>query len=132
MSSFCAWVLDWRYAEKSGNSEAAAKAAQVISEAPSWKAVTDADHRLDPAATGEDGKSRMSLFGWILPFRDAVLAGDRAQVEHLLITEEHGGRCQDWDPDLGALYLAHRDEWGRLSTSEWQQKYKQYLASRRS
>jgi len=85
MRSFCAWVLDWRYAEKVGNSEAAAKAAQVISEAPTWKAVTDEDPHLDPAAGVTDGKSRLSLFGWMLPFRDAVLAGDRAQVEHLLV-----------------------------------------------
>ncbi|MGC9973970.1 MAG: hypothetical protein ABSC36_01090, partial [Gaiellaceae bacterium] len=80
MSAFCAWVLDWRYAEMTGNSEVAAEDATVISEAPTWKAVTDEDLHLDPAAGVTDGKSRLSLFGWMLPFRDAVLAGDRAQV----------------------------------------------------
>ena len=129
MRSFCAWVLDWRYAEKVGNSEAAAKAAQVISEAPTWKAVTDEDPHLDPAATGEDGKSIASLFGWMLPFRDAVLAGDRTHVEHLLITEDQGGRCQDYDWDWRALDSAHAREW---SGTERQQKYAQYLASRTS
>ena len=62
----------------------------------------------------------------MLPFRDAVLAGDRAQVEHLLITEEHAGRCQDYDWDWQKLNEAH---------PEWfysKQHYEQYLASRTS
>jgi hypothetical protein len=132
MSSFCAWVLDWRHADIVGEAATAAKAAQAISEAPSWKAVTDEDSHLDPAATGNaGGKSRYSLFGWMLPFRDAVLAGDRAQVEHLLVTEDQGGRCQDYDWDWRAFISAH-PEWRGLSESELRQKYRQHLASRRS
>lgn len=126
MSAYCAWVLDWRHADIAGDTTAAATATQTVSEAPKWKAITDEDPHLDPAATGEDGKSRVSLFGWMLPFRDAVLAGDRAQVEHLLITEEHAGRCQDYDWDWQKLNEAH---------PEWfysKQHYRQYLASRTS
>jgi hypothetical protein len=128
MSAFCAWVLDWRHADIVGDTATAAKAAQTISEAPSWKAVTDEDSHLDPAAgVNAGGNSRFSLFGWMLPFRDAVLAGDRAQVEHLLITEEQGGRCQDYDPDFNLYFEAHR-----ASSLSIEKLYAQYLASRSS
>ncbi len=130
MSAFCAWVLDWRYADITGDPVVATEASKVISGAPSWKAVADEDPHLDPAATGEDGKSRASLFGWVLPFRDAVLAGDRAEVEHLLITEEHGGRCQDYDWDWRKLREAHARDTAWLS--EERQHYKEYLLERRS
>jgi len=130
ISAYCAWVLDWRHAEAVGDTSAVTEAAQTISKAPRWKAVTAEDPHLDPAATGEDGKSRTSLFGWMLPFRDAVLAGDRVQVEHLLITEEHGGRCQDYDWDWRKLSEAH-PEWSS-STESLRQHYTQYLASRTS
>jgi hypothetical protein len=129
MSAFCAWVLDWRYAEMTGNSEVAAEDATVISEAPTWKAVTDEDLHLDPAAGVTDGKSRLSLFGWMLPFRDAVLAGDRAQVEHLLVTEDHGGRCRDYDMDFRNYWTAHRSSRSEIPIEKL---YAQYLASRTS
>ena len=133
MSAFCAWTLDWRHAEIAGDSATAQHDTQVISEAPEWKAVIAEDPHPDPNALGDsNGSSRFSLFGWMLPFRDAVLAGDRAQVEHLLVTEEHGGRCQDYDMDWMALYSTHRSEWRGLSTRSEQQKYSQYLASRTS
>lgn len=134
MSAFCAWVLDWRYADIAGNNDAAAVDAKVISAAPEWEAVKAEDPHPDPNALGDsNGSSRFSLFGWMLPFRDAVLSGDSAQVTHLLITEEHEGRCQDYDMDWRALYSTHRSEWRTLSTmSELQQKYSQFLASRTS
>jgi hypothetical protein len=130
MSAYCAWVLDWRYADIAGDTAAAAAAAQTVFAAPRWKAVTAEDPHLDPAATGEDGKSRTSLFGWMLPFRDAVLSGNRAQVEHLLVTEEHGGRCQDYDMDWRQLSGAHARDAGWLNKEELH--YTQYLASRTS
>lgn len=132
-SAFCAWVLDWRHAEIVGDTQAAAQAAQVISEAPNWKAVTDEDLHPDPGALGSlNGSSYYSMFGWMLPYRDAVQAGDRTRVEHLLVTGYYGGRFQWYDPDWRALETAH-PEWARtLSESQRQQKYEQYLASRSS
>ena len=40
-SAVCAWVMVWRQADIAGDTKTVAQAAQVISEAPSWKAVTD-------------------------------------------------------------------------------------------
>ncbi|MGD0166261.1 MAG: hypothetical protein ABSC51_03105 [Gaiellaceae bacterium] len=132
MSAFCAWVLDWRHAEVAGDTAAAGRAAQVISEAPSWEAVTDEDPHPDPTVPGDGGFIHSTVFGWMLPYRDAVLAGDRAHVEHLLATHAYGGTCQINDWDWRALMTAHRSEWRDLSTAEWEQKYEQYLASRTS
>jgi hypothetical protein len=132
MSSFCAWVQTWRYADLTGNTDAVAQAAQVISAAPSWKAVKDEDPHPNPTGSGDMGSSS-TLFGWMLPYRDAVQAGDRARVEHLIVTMEYDdGHCQFYDPDWRALLAAHRSERGWLSTAELEQKYKQYLASRHS
>lgn len=133
MSAFCAWVLDWRYAEISGDTQAAAQATQVISEAPSWKAVTDEDPYPDPNALGDsNGSSYYSMFGWMLPYRDAVLAGDRARVEHLLTTVYFQGTCQAYDPDWRAIEDPH----SRARDSNWldnlEKHYRQYLASRTS
>ena len=68
----------------------------------------------------------------MLPYRDAVLAGDRVQVEHLLATGYGGGKCWFSDPDWMAQQRAHRNEWGRLSQSELAQRYEQFLAIWRS
>jgi len=133
MSSFCAWVQTWRYADLTGNSSAAAKAAQVISEAPGWKAVIDEDPHPDPTVPGDGGFIQSTLFGWMLPYRDAVQTGDRARVEHLIVTMEYDdGHCQFYDPDWRALLAAHREAWGGLSQAQLEQKYEQYLASRQS
>lgn len=131
MSSFCAWVQAWRYADSTGNNGAAAQAAQVISGAPDWKAVTDEDPHPNPTGSGDTGSSS-TLFGWILPYRDAVLAGDRGRVEHLLVSFYYQGTCQFYDPDWRALLAAHREAWGGLSQAQLEQKYEQYLASRQS
>jgi len=132
-SAFCAWVLDWRHAEIGGDTQAAAQAAQVISEAPSWKAVTDEDPHPHPNALGaSNGWGTYSMFGWMLPYRDAVLAGDHARVEHLLATGYFQGTCQGYDPDWRAIIDPH----SRARDSSWldnvEQHYRQYLASRTS
>jgi len=129
MSAFCAWVLDWRYADMTGNSEVAAEDAKVISEAPEWKAVKDEDPHPDPnALEASNGWGTNSLFGWMLPFRDAVLSGDNAQVTHLLVTEEHGGRCQDYDMDFRNYMAARRPR----TNLEIEKLYARYLAGRTS
>jgi hypothetical protein len=130
-SGFCAWVQAWRQADVAGDAAAATQAARTIAQAPGWKAVTDEDPHPDPSAANDPGAERGTLFGWMLPYRDAVLAGDRARVEHLLATGYGQGKCWFSDPDWMAQVAAH-DEWGRLSQNELAQKYTQFLASGRS
>jgi hypothetical protein len=133
MSAFYAWVLAWHHAEIAGDTEAVARAAKVISEAPRWKAVTDEEKTNKPLTKNHhrSRRSPSSLFSWMLPYRDAVLAGDRARVEHLLVTGFYGGRPTVYDPDCRALETAH-PEWRTLSSSEQNQEYAKYLASRTS
>jgi hypothetical protein len=131
-SAYCAWVQSWRQASVAGDANATALAAQTIAEAPGWKAVTDEDPHPDPSAANDPGAATGTLFGWMLPYRDAVLAGDRARVEHLLATGYGGGQCWLNDPLWMAQVRAHGDDWGRLSQKELAQKYKQFLANGRS
>lgn len=130
-SAFCAWVQSWRRAALDGNATATAQATQTISQAPGWKAVTAEDPNPDPLAANDPGAESGTLFGWMLPYRDAVLAGDRARVEDLLAAGYGGGRCWSSDPAWMAQLRAHRDTWGRLSQKELAQKYGQFLTSGR-
>ena len=98
-SASCAWVQDWRQTSVADDATATARATQTIAQAPSWKAVTNEDPRPDPAAANDPGAKSGSLFGWMLPYRDAVLAGDRVRVEQLLATGYGGGHCWLSDPD---------------------------------
>jgi hypothetical protein len=88
--AFCAWLVDWRQAKQSGNATDAAHAGLAISQAPSWKAVV----ALDPhpyAIPPYTGTHPMSQFGWLLPYRHAVLAGDLSSVNQML--GAHFGAC---------------------------------------
>ncbi len=127
-SAFCAWVQSWRQASVAGDANATAQAAQMIAQAPAWKAVTDEDPHSDPAAANDPGAQSGSLFGWMLPYRDAVLAGDRARVEQLLATGYGGGRCWLSDPAWMGQVRAHGADWGNLSPAQLAQKYQQFLA----
>jgi hypothetical protein len=131
-SAYCAWVQSWRQASIAGDATATAQAAQTIAQAPGWKAVTDEDPHPDPSAANDPGAASGTLFGWMLPYRDAVLAGDRARVEHLLASGYGGGQCWLSDPLWMAQVRAHGDDWGRLSQKELAQKYKRFLANGRS
>jgi hypothetical protein len=131
-SAYCAWVQSWRQASIAGDANATAQAAQTIAEAPGWKAVTDEDPNPDPFAANDPGAETGTLFGWMLPYRDAVLAGDRARVEHLLATGYGGGRCWLSDPVWMAQVRAHGDDWSGLSQKGLAQKYEQFLANGRS
>ncbi|HEY5196915.1 MAG TPA: hypothetical protein VIJ51_07795 [Solirubrobacteraceae bacterium] len=42
------------------------------------------DPHPDASIAGDLGTTTYTMFGWMLPYRDAVLAGDRARVEQLL------------------------------------------------
>jgi hypothetical protein len=125
-SAFCAWVHVWRQARMGGDSAAARHAARVISQAPSWTAVTDEDPHPDPSVPADMG-STYSLFGWMLPYRDAVVAGDRGRVERLLVSG-YGDKCWTSDPAWRAQLEAHR--W-RVSRSELERRYARFLASER-
>jgi hypothetical protein len=131
-SAFCAWVQSWRQASIADDANATGQAAQTIAQAPGWTAVTDEDPHPDPSAANDPGAATGTLFGWMLPYRDAVVAGDRARVEHLLATGYGGGKCWLSDPLWMAQVRTHGDAWGRLSQRELAQKYKQFLASGRS
>lgn len=98
-SAFCAWVQDWRQSSIAGDASATAQAAQTIAQAPSWKAVKNEDPHPDPSAANDPGAASGTLFGWMLPYRDAVLAADRARVDHLLATGYGSGKCWLSDPD---------------------------------
>jgi hypothetical protein len=130
-SGFCAWIQVWRQASLTGDTTLAGQAAATIDQAPGWDAVTDEDPHPDPSAANDPGAESGTLFGWMLPYRAAVLAGDRARVEHLLATGYGQGKCWSSDPDWMAQVAAH-DEWGRLSQSELAQRYERFLASERS
>jgi hypothetical protein len=129
-SAFCAWLQSWRQAAIAGDQNAVSQAAQTIAQAPTWKAVTDEDPHPDPSAANDPGAETGTLFGWMLPYRDAVQAGDRARVEHLLATGYGDGRCQSSDPDWMAQERAHR-EWGMLSERERAHKYERFLVTAR-
>jgi hypothetical protein len=129
-SAFCAWVQSWRQATIAGDPSAATRAAQTIAQAPEWKAVTNEDPHPDPSAANDPGAETGTLFGWMLPYRDAVLNGDRAEVERLLAAG-YGGKCWLYDPDWMAQEQAHAEEWRDLSPSELGRKYEQFLASAR-
>lgn len=95
-SAFCAWVQSWRHALVAGDDAAAARAADMVAAAPRWQAVTAEDPHPSPTVPADQGTT-YSLFGWMLPYRDAVLAGERARVDHLLATG-YGDKCWTSDP----------------------------------
>src|SRR5205823_4022197 len=118
-----------------GDATAAALAAQQIEAAPGWKAVTAEDPHPSTAVPSDFG-STYSLFGWMLPYRDAVHAGDLGRVEGLLASG-YGDKCWTSDPGWRAQLAGHdrragaAHDWSRLSRAELAQKYRQFLTSRR-
>lgn len=130
-SAFCAWVQAWRQADVKGDAPLATRAAAMIDQAPSWRAVTDADPDPDPSASNDPRAEAGTLFGWMLPYRDAVLAGNRPRVEHLLATGYGQGKCWSSDPDWMAQVAAH-DESATFSKAELAQRYRRFLATERS
>jgi hypothetical protein len=126
-SAFCAWVRTWRAAEIAGDSEAASQATQMVSAAPGWAAVTAEDPH-PSTSVPSDGGSTYSLFGWMLPYRTAVLAGDRARVDQLLASG-YGGKCWTSDPGWRAELAAHGRDPGWQTLSQQTANYERFLAS---
>ena len=128
MNAYCAWVLDWRQAEIAGERDIAAKATTAISEAPNWPALTAMDIDPDPPLPPKSNYDW--VLGWMLPYRDAVLAGNRASVDHLLITGEYDqGKCQVEDPVWRELLGEHRRD---PSWEHIEERYADYLAGKYS
>ncbi|HLY47919.1 MAG TPA: hypothetical protein VKR21_01875 [Solirubrobacteraceae bacterium] len=101
MSSFCAWVYDWRRAKLNGNHDAAERAAEMISGALHWSAVLAEDPHPTAGPLHEEGyrlTGQHSLFGWFLPFRSAVLRGDMTQVNKLIASNYGTAGCSYFDP----------------------------------
>jgi hypothetical protein len=98
-SAFCAWVLQWRYAEMTHNAAGARQAAAVIAQAPRWKAISD-----DRGISGYEAS-----FRWLPPFVRAVAAGDVNQVNELIGRQ---GGAWFWldDPDGFAVAFAKHVE----------------------
>lgn len=92
-SAFCAWVLQWRYAEMTHDATAAREAAAVIARAPRWKAISEVK-----ASEG---------FSWLPPFARAVAAGNLDQV-NALIARQSGSWFWLDDPDGFAVAFAKR------------------------
>jgi hypothetical protein len=127
-SAYCAWIHAWRKADIAGNAADTGHAAEVIGKAPGWEAVVAEDPHPDPDAANDPGAESGTIFGWMLPYRDAVLAGDRNRVDQLLAAGYGDGKCWLSDPAWRAEEDAHRDAWATLSRKELAQKYKEYLA----
>jgi hypothetical protein len=131
-SAYCAWIQKWRQADVAGDAAAAQQAAEVIAQAPDWKAVVAVDPHPDPSAANDPGAAPGTQFGWMLPYRDAVVAGDRARVENLLATGYGDGKCWISDPAWMAEENAHSEDWAGLSQRSLAQKYEEFLANGRS
>lgn len=128
-SAFCAWVQDWRQTLIAGNSAEAQQAAATIASAPAWSAVTAEDPHPSASAPNDPGAQPGTLFGWMLPYRAAVRAGDRAGVEQLLASGYGDGKCWLSDPAWMTLWRAHGQEW--RTQSQLAEHYRQFLAQER-
>jgi hypothetical protein len=96
-SAFCAWVLDWRHDMMAGRQAAAAGEAQVISGALRWKAVTAWDPHPSMSVPGDGGTTHPSVFGWMIPFIQAVSTGDLARVDQAIVSDaNYGGQFALW------------------------------------
>jgi hypothetical protein len=129
-SAFCAWVQDWRQATAAGDSAESQQAASTIGSAPDWSAVTAEDPHPDPSAPNDPGAEPGTLFGWLLPYRAAVLSGDRATVEQLLASGYGDGKCWLSDPQWMSDLNSH-DAWSKLSPQGIAQRYRQFLSRER-
>lgn len=102
-SAFCAWVLEWRRNTMSGQQAVATLDAGVISGALRWKAITAWDPHPSMSVPGDGGTTHPSTFGWMIPFIQAVRAGDLARVNQAIVNDANdGGQFAMWtDTGMG-------------------------------
>lgn len=129
-SAFCAWVQDWRQAVTDSNSTEAQQAASTIAAAPGWTAVTAEDPHPNPAAPNDPGAESGTLFGWMLPYRSAVLSGDSARVDQLLASGYGDGKCWLSDPQWMSAVHANSGI-SKLPPQALAARYEQFLARQR-
>ena len=101
MSAFCAWVYDWRDAQRVDDRRSMRRAAGEIKRAPQWQAVRAEDQHLTASPVYQTGfglQGEHSLFGWFLPFRDAVLRGDTSRVDALIDSNYGTAGCPYFKP----------------------------------
>jgi hypothetical protein len=130
-SAFCAWVQDWRQAAREGNSAEAQQAASTIAAAPSWSAVSAEDPNPNPSAPNDAGADSGTLFGWMLPYRSAVLSRDSARVDQMLASGYGNGKCWLSDPQWMSELRANAGL-SKLSPRDLARQYEQFLARERS
>jgi hypothetical protein len=130
-SAFCAWVQDWRQAVSDGNSAEAQEAASTIAMAPGWSAVTAEDPHPSASAPNDPGAESGTLFGWMLPYRSAVLSRDSARVDQMLASGYGDGKCWLADPQWTTEIHAH-SAWSKLTPQDLATRYEQFLARERS
>lgn len=129
-SAFCAWVQDWRRAVRDGNSSEAQQAADSVAAAPSWSAVTAEDPHPSASAANDPGAGTGTLFGWMLPYRSAVLSGDSAAVDQMLASGYGNGKCWISDPQWMSVLHANSGL-SKLSPQAFASRYEQFLARTR-
>jgi hypothetical protein len=101
MSAFCAWVYDWRDAMRAGDGTVAERAAAEVNAAPGWNAVRAEDQHLTAGplhATRYGLQGEHSLFGWFLPFKEAVSRGDVTTVGRLIASNYGTAGCPYFRP----------------------------------
>jgi hypothetical protein len=91
-SAFCAWVYDSRQATSTGDIAEARLATRTVARAPSWPAVRGVDPHPQITLPITPGGHR-TTFGWMLPYRSAVLSGDLRQVNSLLASDDLNVAC---------------------------------------
>jgi hypothetical protein len=130
-SAFCAWVQDWRQAVREGNSAGAQQAASTIAAAPSWSAVSAEDPNPSMLAPNDPNAEPGTLFGWLLPYRSAVLSGDSARIDQMLASGYGNGKCWLSDPQWMSELHANAGL-SKLSPRDLARQYEQFLAGERS
>ncbi|HEY6397826.1 MAG TPA: hypothetical protein VIX82_10265, partial [Solirubrobacteraceae bacterium] len=71
--------------------------ARVISGVLRWKAVTAWDPQPSMSVPGDMGTTHPSAFGWMVPFIEAVGAGDLARVDQAIVSDaNYGGQFAFW------------------------------------
>jgi hypothetical protein len=103
MSAFVAWIVDWRRELLAGSRAAAVRDARVIEGALNWKAVRAWDPHPTTHRRDDSGGFQPSLFGWMIPYIQAVRANDLALVDQLILRPYYGGNFYGYVPGLAVI-----------------------------
>jgi hypothetical protein len=131
-AGYASW-RDWVLTEQAPGPGGATTGDQVTTgaRAPNWSAVTAEDPHPSASAANDPGAEPGTLFGWMIPYRSAVLAGDPAAVDQMLASGYGDGKCWLSDPQWMSELHAH-STWAKLSPQGLARRYQQFLARERS